>query len=68
MAVAGFRQDEIKIDVKESSLSVRGEKKADAGKPKSATCTAALRAAASSAASSSPTMSRSRAPRSATAF
>lgn len=31
MAVAGFRQDEIKIDVKESSLVVRGEKKAEAG-------------------------------------
>jgi molecular chaperone IbpA len=31
MAVAGFRQDELKIDVKESSLVVRGEKKAEAG-------------------------------------
>lgn len=31
MAVAGFRQDELKIDVKESSLSVRGEKKVEAG-------------------------------------
>jgi molecular chaperone IbpA len=31
MAVAGFRQDELKIDVKEGSLSVRGEKKAEAG-------------------------------------
>jgi molecular chaperone IbpA len=27
MAVAGFGEDEIKIDVKESTLSVRGEKK-----------------------------------------
>jgi molecular chaperone IbpA len=31
MAVAGFRQDELKIDVKESSLVVRGEKKAETG-------------------------------------
>ncbi|KAB2916298.1 MAG: Hsp20 family protein [Hyphomicrobiaceae bacterium] len=29
MAVAGFGQDEIKIDVKESALSIRGEKKAE---------------------------------------
>ncbi len=27
MAVAGFREDEIRIEVKESALSVRGEKK-----------------------------------------
>jgi len=31
MAVAGFSTDEIKVDVKESALAVRGEKKADAG-------------------------------------
>jgi molecular chaperone IbpA len=31
MALAGFRQDELKIDVKESSLVVRGEKKAETG-------------------------------------
>ena len=30
MAVAGFGEDELKIDVKEQSLTVRGEKKADA--------------------------------------
>lgn len=30
MAVAGFTADEIKLDVKESTLSVRGEKKAEA--------------------------------------
>ena len=30
MAVAGFGDDELKIDVKEQSLTVRGEKKADA--------------------------------------
>lgn len=30
MAVAGFTADEIKVDVKESTLSVRGEKKAEA--------------------------------------
>lgn len=30
MAVAGFGADEISVDVKESTLSVRGEKKADA--------------------------------------
>ena len=30
MAVAGFGQDEIKIDVKEQSLTVRGEKKPEA--------------------------------------
>ena len=29
MAVAGFSADEIKVDVKESTLTVRGEKKAD---------------------------------------
>lgn len=29
MAVAGFTADEIKVDVKESTLSVRGEKKAE---------------------------------------
>jgi molecular chaperone IbpA len=29
MAVAGFRPDDIKVDVKESTLSVRGEKKAE---------------------------------------
>jgi molecular chaperone IbpA len=29
MAVAGFAQDELKVDVKESALSVKGEKKAD---------------------------------------
>ncbi|MGE8941106.1 Hsp20 family protein [Leptospira interrogans] len=29
MAVAGFSSDEIRIEVKESTLSVRGEKKAD---------------------------------------
>ncbi len=29
MAVAGFGSDEIRIEVKESTLSVRGEKKAD---------------------------------------
>jgi molecular chaperone IbpA len=29
MAVAGFGEDELKIDVKEQSLTVRGEKKAD---------------------------------------
>ncbi len=29
MAVAGFREDEIKAEVKENTLSVRGEKKAD---------------------------------------
>jgi molecular chaperone IbpA len=32
MAVAGFSQDELKVDVKEQSLTIRGEKKADAGK------------------------------------
>ncbi|MGE3231586.1 MAG: Hsp20 family protein [Hyphomicrobium sp.] len=31
MAVAGFTPDEIKVDVKESTLSVRGEKKAETG-------------------------------------
>jgi molecular chaperone IbpA len=31
MAVAGFSADEIKVDVKESTLSVRGDKKADTG-------------------------------------
>jgi molecular chaperone IbpA len=31
MAVAGFTPDEIKVDVKESTLSVRGEKKPEAG-------------------------------------
>lgn len=30
MAVAGFSEDEMKIEVKEQMLSVRGEKKADA--------------------------------------
>ena len=29
MAVAGFGEDELKIDVKEQSLTVRGDKKAD---------------------------------------
>jgi len=29
MAVAGFGEDELKIDVKEQSLTVRGEKRAD---------------------------------------
>ena len=29
MAVAGFSQDELKIDVKEQTLNVRGEKKAE---------------------------------------
>ena len=29
MAVAGFAQNELKVDVKESALSVKGEKKAD---------------------------------------
>ena len=29
MAVAGFSQDELKIDVKEQALNVRGEKKAE---------------------------------------
>ena len=29
IAVAGFSQDELKIDVKEQTLTVRGEKKAD---------------------------------------
>jgi molecular chaperone IbpA len=31
MAVAGFTTDEIKVDVKESTLTVRGEKKAETG-------------------------------------
>lgn len=31
MAVAGFTPDEIKVDVKESTLSVRGEKKPEDG-------------------------------------
>jgi molecular chaperone IbpA len=31
MAVAGFSEDEIKVEVKENALSVRGEKKADGG-------------------------------------
>jgi molecular chaperone IbpA len=31
MAVAGFSQDELKVDVKEGSLAVRGEKKAEEG-------------------------------------
>jgi len=31
MAVAGFTPDEIKVDVKESTLSVRGEKKPEEG-------------------------------------
>jgi molecular chaperone IbpA len=31
MAVAGFTADEIKVDVKESTLSVRGEKKPEEG-------------------------------------
>ena len=31
MAVAGFQPSEIKVDVKESALSVRGEKKAEQG-------------------------------------
>lgn len=31
MAVAGFREDELKAEVKESLLSVRGEKKPEAG-------------------------------------
>ena len=30
MAVAGFSEDELKIDVKEQTLNVRGEKKAEA--------------------------------------
>ena len=30
MAVAGFAEDELKIDVKELSLTIRGEKKTDA--------------------------------------
>jgi molecular chaperone IbpA len=30
MAVAGFTADELKVDVKESTLSIRGEKKAEA--------------------------------------
>ena len=34
MAVAGFGQDELKVDVKESALSVRGEKKAEDGERK----------------------------------
>src|SRR5262245_26062783 len=29
MAVAGFREDELRVDVKEQTLSVRGEKKAE---------------------------------------
>ena len=29
MAVAGFRQDELRIDVRESTLAIRGEKKAE---------------------------------------
>jgi molecular chaperone IbpA len=33
MAVAGFGADEIKADVKESTLSVRGEKKAETTEP-----------------------------------
>ena len=32
MAVAGFARDEISIEVKETALSVRGEKKAEEGK------------------------------------
>ncbi len=31
MAIAGFSADEVKIEVKETALSVRGEKKPDAG-------------------------------------
>ena len=31
MAVAGFSQDELKVDVKESTLAVRGEKKPEEG-------------------------------------
>ena len=56
MAVAGFGEDELKIDVKEQSLTVRGEKKADESSGSS--CTAASPGAASSGASSSPTTSR----------
>ena len=33
MAVAGFSEDELKVDVKEQALNVRGEKKAEEGAP-----------------------------------
>jgi len=32
MAVAGFGREEVNVEIKETSLSVRGEKKADEGK------------------------------------
>ncbi len=65
MAVAGFSKDEFKIEVKESTLVVSGDKK-----PKTSSAssfTAGSPPAASSAASSLPITSRSKAPTSTTA-
>ena len=57
MAVAGFANDDLNIEVKEGTLSVRGEKKPRKS-PTRTICTEASPPAISSAASASPNMSR----------
>ena len=57
MAVAGFGQDEIKVDVKEQTLTVTRRRRRPRRRSASS-CIAALPPARSSGASSSPTMSR----------
>ena len=65
MAVAGFSEDELKIDVKEQTLNVEARRRPRARSASS--CTTASPPARSTDASASPTMSRSRAPTSRTA-
>ena len=66
VAVAGFAEPELSIEVKENALSIRGEKQAKQNEKDGEVLYQGIAAAPSSAASSSPTMSRSRAPASRT--
>ena len=62
VAVAGFGENELSIEAKENTLTIKGEKQAKR-RARTARCsTRASRRARSSASSSSPTTSRSRAP------
>ena len=67
VAVAGFGENELSIEAKENTLTIKGEKQAKAERQTAARCSIrASRHAPSSASSSSPTTSRSRAQRSRT--
>ena len=58
LAVAGFGENDLSIEAKESTLTVKGEKKAETPRKAAMSFIAASPRAPSSAASSSPTTSR----------